>query len=55
MSKDTATWVGSGTATYRQKFEKVLDELDEEFKIWTDTIHESERLREDDFEIRINV
>jgi hypothetical protein len=38
----------------RGKFEKALGQLDEEFKVWTDTIHESERLSEDDFAIRIN-
>ncbi len=37
----------------RQKFEKALDELDEEFKPWTDTIHDSERLSEDDFAMHI--
>jgi len=41
-------------AAARQEFEKTLGELDKEFKDWTDTIHESERLSEDDFAIRIN-
>lgn len=45
----------SVNATARQKFEKALDELDENFKVWTDAIHESERLTEKDFAIRINV
>ena len=42
-------------AEARQKFEKALTNLDEEFKTWTDTIHDSERLSEDDFAIYINV
>jgi hypothetical protein len=37
----------------RQKFERALDELDKEYKTWTDAIHKSERLSEDDFAIRI--
>jgi len=41
-------------AETRRRFEEALAKLDEDFKPWTDSIRESERLSEDDFAIRIN-
>jgi hypothetical protein len=38
----------------RQRFEQALTELDEKLKPWTDAIHESEQLSEEDFAVRIN-
>jgi len=38
----------------RERFERALTELDGKLQPWTDAIHESERLSESDFAIRIN-
>jgi hypothetical protein len=38
----------------RERFQRALTELDGKLKPWTDAIHDSERLSEKDFVIRIN-